>query len=95
MEIIDGALHIPDADTIRMVYRLLDEEGLFLGASSCLNVVAAYDLAKKLGPESTIVTLLCDGADRYAERLFSESWLKSKNLYNELPPHLLKYVAFD
>lgn len=94
VELIDGALHIPDADTIRMVYRLLDEEGLFLGASSCLNVVAAYDLAKKLGPNKTVVTLLCDGADRYAERLFSEKWLKEKNLYQELPEHLLKYIAF-
>jgi cysteine synthase len=41
---------IADQDSIEMVYRLLDEEGLYLGASSALNVVAAYQLAKKLGP---------------------------------------------
>ena len=41
---------IHDQDSIEMVYRLLDEEGLYLGASSALNVVAAYQLAKKLGP---------------------------------------------
>lgn len=32
-----------------MVYDLLDTEGLYLGASSALNVVAAVELAEKLG----------------------------------------------
>ena len=32
-----------------MVYELLDKEGLYLGASSALNVVAAVELAQKLG----------------------------------------------
>jgi cysteine synthase len=41
---------IPDSQSIEMVYRLLDEEGLYLGASSALNVVAAYQLAKQMGP---------------------------------------------
>ena len=33
-----------------MVYELLDTEGIYIGASSALNVVAAYELAQKLGP---------------------------------------------
>ncbi|QRV79430.1 cysteine synthase [Ceratobasidium sp. AG-Ba] len=59
-----GALHIPDEKSIEMVYRLLDEEGVYVGASSSLNVVAARDLALKKGPGKTIVTILCDGAYR-------------------------------
>ena len=47
---LDGALHIPDQKTIAMVYDLLDSEGLYVGASSALNVVAAVELAKQLGP---------------------------------------------
>jgi cysteine synthase A len=47
---VDGSLHIDDKKTIEMVFRLLHEEGLFVGASSALNVVAAYELAKILGP---------------------------------------------
>jgi cysteine synthase len=70
--IIDGALHIPDEESIKMVYRLLDEEGIYVGASSALNVVAAVELAKKLGKGKTIATLLCDGAYRYQSRLFSK-----------------------
>ena len=46
---LSGSLHIPDEKTIAMVYELLDSEGLYVGASSALNVVAAVELAKGLG----------------------------------------------
>lgn len=47
---IDGSLNIADEKSIAMVYDLLDSEGLYIGASSALNVVAAVELAQKLGP---------------------------------------------
>ena len=50
VEHISGALSIADEKSINMVYDLLDSEGLYLGASSALNVVAAVELAQKLGP---------------------------------------------
>merc|ERR1712098_294376 len=90
---LDGALHISDDKTIAMVYRCLDEEGLYLGASSALNVVAAKEVAEKLGPNHTVVTMLCDGAYRYAERLFSDKWLRSKGLRDAIPDHLQKYIV--
>jgi cysteine synthase A len=65
IDLLDGALHIPDADTIRMIYHLLDRDGLYVGASTALNVVAAKKLAEKLGKGSRVVTILCDGAYRY------------------------------
>lgn len=65
LDLLDGAVHIPDAESIKMVYRLLDEEGLYVGASSALNVVAATEVAKRMGKGSTVVTMLCDGAYRY------------------------------
>ncbi|KAK7510383.1 tryptophan synthase beta subunit-like PLP-dependent enzyme [Phyllosticta citricarpa] len=93
IHLVDDSLHIPDAETILMVYRCLDEEGLYLGASSCLNVVAAQKAAQKLGPGHTVVTMLCDGAYRYAERLFSRKWLTEKNLLDAVPKHLEKYIV--
>ncbi|KAF3309186.1 Cysteine synthase 1 [Orbilia oligospora] len=93
IELVDGALHIADEKSIEMVYRLLDEEGLYMGASTALNVVAAYEMAKILGPGKTVVTVLCDGAYRYAERLFSRKWLESKGLVEAIPPHLEKYIV--
>ena len=47
---IDDAEMIPDQECVDMVYRLLHEDGLFLGGSSGINVAAAARLAKSLGP---------------------------------------------
>ena len=95
IDLLDGSLHIPDADSIKMVYRCLDEEGLYLGASSCLNVAAAKAVAEKLGPGNTVVTILCDGAYRYADRLFSRKWLTEKKLLDAIPKHLEKYIVLE
>ncbi|KAF8993699.1 tryptophan synthase beta subunit-like PLP-dependent enzyme [Cyathus striatus] len=92
---LSGAFTIPDEKTIEMVYDLLDTEGLYLGASSALNVVAAVELAQKLGKGSRVATILCDGAYRYQSRLFSRSWLKSKGLEDVIPEHLKKYAVLD
>lgn len=92
---LDGALHIADEKSIAMVYDLLDTEGLYLGASSALNVVAAYELALLLGPGKTITTALCDGAYRYQSRLFSKKWLQSKGLTDAIPEHLKRYAVLD
>ncbi|EIW71454.1 hypothetical protein TREMEDRAFT_71171 [Tremella mesenterica DSM 1558] len=93
IELLSGAIHVPDTDSINMIYRLLHEEGLYLGASSALNVWAAVELAKRKGKGSTIVTVLCDGAYRYQARLFSRVWLESKNLVGAIPDHLQKYIV--
>ena len=64
IKLLDGAIHIPDAKTIRMIYHLLDKDGIYVGASTALNVVAAKELAVKLGKGSRVATILCDGAYR-------------------------------
>ncbi|PSK42693.1 Cysteine synthase [Elsinoe australis] len=93
IDLLDGSLHVPDEQSIEMVYRCLDEEGLYLGASSCLNVAAARNVAQMLGPGHTVVTILCDGAYRYADRLFSQKWLTEKKLLDAIPKHLEKYIV--
>jgi cysteine synthase A len=77
---IDDALHVEDADTVRFVYRLLREEGLFLGSTSGINVAAAVRVALELGRGHTIVTILCDGGAKYQSRLFNREWLEQKGL---------------
>lgn len=93
IEKLDGSVHVPDEESIAMVYDLLHEEGIYVGASSALNVVAARMMAEQTGPNKTIVTILCDGAYRYQARLFSRKWLESKNLVNAIPQHLQKYIV--
>lgn len=90
---LDNSVHVPDEESIVMVYRLLHEEGIYIGASSALNVVAATKMATQLGSGKRIVTILCDGAYRYQARLFSRKWLESKNLAHAIPDHLQKYIV--
>ncbi|ORY74833.1 tryptophan synthase beta subunit-like PLP-dependent enzyme [Protomyces lactucae-debilis] len=95
IHLADDALSIADEKSIKMVYRLLDEEGLYVGASTALNVVAAYEMAQQLGKGSTVATILCDGAYRYQQRLFRRSWLESKGLVGAIPEHLQKYIVLE
>lgn len=77
---VDDAEMIPDQECVDTVYRLLREDGLFLGGSSGINVATAVRVAKRLGPGHVIVTLLCDSGARYQSRLFSRAWLEEKGL---------------
>ena len=50
-----------------MTHRLAREEGLFVGPSSGANVFAALRLAQTLSEDAVIVTILCDGGEKYFE----------------------------
>lgn len=93
--LIDDALKVPDEDSIAMVYRLLDEEGIYVGGTSALNIVAALEVAKTLPENSNIVTVLCDSAQKYSARIFSRQWLHEKNLWDAVPKHLQKYATLE
>ena len=77
---MDIAFQIPDEEALPVMFNLLREEGLSLGTSSGVNVAGAIHLAKEIGPGHTIVTVLCDGAHRYASKIFNVEFLKEKGL---------------
>ncbi len=77
---VDFPFQVPDAESVQMVFDLLQHEGLCLGSSSGINVAGAVRLAKVLGPGHTIVTILCDSGMRYQSRLFNPAFLRSKDL---------------
>jgi len=76
---VDVAWEIPDAESVEQVFALVDE-GLVMGGSTGVNVAGAIRMARELGPDHTIVTLLCDYGNRYASKLFNPEFLRSKNL---------------
>jgi cysteine synthase A len=45
-----------------------------------INVAAAMETARRLGPGHRIVTVLCDSGDRYRSRLYDRSWLEGRGL---------------
>ena len=77
---LDDAIRIDDKEALNVIFKLLKEEGLFLGGSSGINVAGAIKLAKKLGPGHNIVTILCDSGQRYQSKIWNKDFLKSKNL---------------
>ena len=77
---IDDAFNIPDSEILPVLWELIGEEGLYVGASTALNVAGAIRLARQLGPGHTIVTILCDSARSYESRLFSRDFLTSRGL---------------
>jgi len=69
----DRTVEIETESAQAMTRRLGREEGLFVGVSSGANVLAALTLARELSPNSVVVTILCDGGERYlSERFWSE-----------------------
>lgn len=69
----DETVEVETEAAQEMTRRLGREEGLFVGVSSGANVVAALALGRRLPPGSLIVTILCDGGERYlSERFWAE-----------------------
>ena len=77
---IDDAVQVHDEAMLTEVYALLAEEGLSVGGSAGLNVAAAIQVAREMGPGHTVATILCDGGARYQSKLFNPEFLATKGL---------------
>jgi cysteine synthase A len=77
---IDDALQVTDEEALPLIFALLKNEGLCLGGSSGINVMAAMKVARDLGPGHTVVTILCDFGTRYQSKLFNPAFLREKSL---------------
>ena len=76
----DFVCQVSDAEALPIVFDLLQEEGLCMGASTGINVAGAMRMARELGPGHTIVTILCDYGTRYQSKLFNPEFLREKGL---------------
>ena len=65
VELIDEIIKVKSSDALDMTRQLIKEEGLMVGLSSGANVLAASEVARKLGKGKTIVTILPDRGERY------------------------------
>jgi len=63
--LVDGILPVSTDDAEAMARRLAREEALFAGTSSGANVVAAIQVAERLGPGAKVVTLMVDSGLKY------------------------------
>jgi cystathionine beta-synthase len=68
---------VSDADSFEMTRRRAREEGLLVGGSCGMSVVAALEVARELGPDDVVVVLLPDGGRGYLSKIFNDSWMAS------------------
>jgi cysteine synthase len=73
---LDGEVKVRSEDAMAMTRRLHQQFGLLVGTSSGANVAAALTVARDLGPGATVVTVLCDRAERYFSTRLFENGLK-------------------
>ncbi|NLC98024.1 MAG: cystathionine beta-synthase [Actinomycetales bacterium] len=73
----DEIIAVSDADSFEMTRRLAREEGLLVGGSCGMAVVAALEIAAKADPDDLIVVLLPDGGRGYLSKIFNDDWMSS------------------
>jgi cystathionine beta-synthase len=73
--ICDEIVEVSDKDSFDMTRRLAREEGLLVGGSCGMAVVAALEVARRAGPDDVIVVLLPDGGRGYLSKIFDDRWM--------------------
>lgn len=73
----DEIIAVSDADSFNMTRRLAREEGLLVGGSCGMAIVAAARVAEQAGPDALVVVILPDGGRGYLSKIFNDDWMAS------------------
>ena len=73
---IDSMVRVGDEESFHMTRRLLQEEGIYAGGSSGSAVVGAIRYAESLEKPERILVILPDSGNRYASKIYNESWMQ-------------------
>ncbi|MGY4391535.1 cystathionine beta-synthase [Streptomyces sp. TE12347] len=84
--VTDEIIAVSDKDSFQMTRRLAKEEGLLVGGSCGMAVVAALKAAEGLGPDDVVVVLLPDSGRGYLSKIFSDEWMAGHGFLEEAGP---------
>ena len=74
-DVVDEVIQVDDRESFLMTRRLMREEGLFVGGSCGMAVVAAVRAAKDLPESAVMVVLLPDTGRNYVSKVFDDEWV--------------------
>ena len=73
--VVDEWVRVSDRDSFLTARRLAREEGLLVGGSGGTTVWAALELAKRFGPDATILTMIPDSGRSYMSKFYDDNWM--------------------
>jgi cysteine synthase A len=87
--VIDTMIAVPDAASVAAARHLLAATGRFVGGSTGTNLWGVYQLVARMradGVRGSVVTLICDGGERYRHSYFDDGWVAAQGM--DLRPYL-------
>jgi len=95
-EVVDRMVRVPDAASIAAMRHASTALGRRVGGSTGTNLWGAFGLIAEMleeGREGSVVTLLCDGGERYADTYFSDEWVAAEGMDLTGPLEVLEKFA--
>jgi len=93
--VVDRMEKVPDAASLGAMHALAEHLGKRPGGSTGTNIYGACKIAAEMaarGERGSIVTLMCDGGERYADTYYDPAWLAAQGL--DIEPHRRQVAAF-
>ncbi|MCE7080331.1 PLP-dependent cysteine synthase family protein [Streptomyces sp. ST2-7A] len=81
-DLIDEGIKASDSEAFETCRYLARNFGVLIGGSAGGVVYKALELAQSVGPETTIVVLVCDGGEKYLDTVFNDDWMAANGLFD-------------
>ncbi|MFQ6325348.1 PLP-dependent cysteine synthase family protein [Nocardia sp. CWNU-33] len=83
-DLLDEGVKVSDVHAFATARTVARRNGLMLGGSVGGAVYVAMKRLREIPPGSTMVTIACDGGEKYLDTIFNDEWMREKNLLNSV-----------